>query len=226
MTRCIAYLENGHVRVMRLNHRVVRALQIEDWPTAWEALARLGGPEAFRRRQRQTMTAFTEAEAIRALQDCWVPGGTHYAERRTAELLASGVTPAVAAAQITTEAGAVSNVTVQDEVGILSPQTPPAARRFRRCWRQVGPGPPQVDMPLAHAQRMNEVRTARVPRLAKADADINRARDTGMLPLEASLRTYRQALRDVPQTNQASLAACGTVVALEAWQPTWPTNPA
>ena len=225
MSQCICYTDAGRVKVLRMNLRMLAALQIPAWTDAWPVMAQLGGAEVDWQRYRATMTAFTEAEAIRALQDCWVPGGKHYEERRTAELILQGVMVASAAAQVASEAAAVSNVTVCEEVGLLHP-TEASTRRFRACWRQTGLGPPQVDMPLAHAQRMNEVRTARVPRLAKADADINRARDTGMLPLEASLRTYRQALRDVPQTNQASLAACGTVVALEAWQPTWPTNPA
>lgn len=101
----------------------------------------------------------------------------------------------------------------------------PSSRRFRNCWRQVGAAPAQVDLPLARAQRLNEIRLDRVSKLAQADAAIEQASDQGDVPLSGRLRAYRQALRDVPQVAQPILDALTTPEALEAWMPSWPVEP-
>ena len=100
-----------------------------------------------------------------------------------------------------------------------------AGLRFRNAWRQSLTGVVTIDIPLARLQCMNEVRSARVSKLEKANMDIEYAEDQATPALLARLRTYRQALRDVPQTNQASLDACTTPEAVGAWTPTWPVSP-
>lgn len=102
----------------------------------------------------------------------------------------------------------------------------PSSRRFRNCWRRIGPGLPQVDMPLARVQRMNETREGRAPKLTKSDVDFLRAQESGNTDLQTQLKTYRQALRDLPQTSQVSVDACATPEQLETWAPTWPADPA
>ena len=225
MSQCVVYTQGGAVLVLRLNQAAVAALQIPTWADARAALAPLGGSEIDWLRYRQTMTAFTETEAVRAMQDCWVPGGVHYAERRRTELLVSGLTRAEAEAQIASEAAAVSNVTIQNEVGLLG-LTDPVLRRFRASWRQSGATTPFVDMPRARLQRMGEVRQGRTVKLLKSDADLLRAQEAGNTMLQTSLKDYRQKLRDLPATEQPNVDAVTTPGALAAWGPTWPVDPA
>lgn len=141
---------------------------------------------------------------------------------RLAELMASGMTEDQAVESIRQKdvPPTATNVCITDRAAV------PADRRFRNTWRQTGAAAPAVDMPLARAQRMNEVRAERVPKLESVDWRIARAVDKGDLLAEASLRAYRQKLRDVPQTEQPNVDACTTPEALIAWQPTWPTDPA
>lgn len=98
-------------------------------------------------------------------------------------------------------------------------------RRFRDCYRRAGTGLPRVDMPLARAQRMAEVRLERNKRLTASDGDMLKAREQGDLTQEAQLKTYRQQLRDIPVTTQVAVDACGTPEALHTFTPTWPVLP-
>ena len=93
-------------------------------------------------------------------------------------------------------------------------------RRFRLCWRQSGAAPPHVDMPLARQQRMAEIREERDRRLARSDGQWARALDIGTPGEVAALKTYRQALRDVPQ--RVTLDAVATPTALAEYDPMWP----
>lgn len=135
-------------------------------------------------------------------------------------------------AQFPTELGGLAAVIAKDvpgdatDVRICEGVDLPPSRRFRDCWRRVGTGLPQVDMLLARTQRMNEVRWQRGPKLTKSDVDLLKALEAGNTTLQASLKTYRQALRDIPQTQQAAMDACTTPEQLETWAPTWPTDPA
>lgn len=121
---------------------------------------------------------------------------------------------------------AVTNLSMHEEVGLLMPNPTPIVRRFRNCWRRTGAVPPAVDMPLARAQRMNEVRAERSPKLEKADRDRRVAIDQGDLVLEAKLKDYAQKLRDLPATEQPNVDASTTPEQLDAWRPTWPVDPA
>ena len=161
----------------------------------------------------------TEDEAVAMLRDRDVPGGRVYREKYRRDLLEKGHAASEADALIAAEETAAAVTIV--EVAAL-----PNTRRFRDCWRRIGASLPTVDMPLARAQRMNEVRSGRVPKLAKVDLDILRAEDTSGTSLLGRLRTYRQALRDVPQVAQPSVDAITAPDALAAWVPTWPVDPA
>ena len=93
-------------------------------------------------------------------------------------------------------------------------------KRFRDCWRNDGTGKIHVDMPLARAQRMAEIRAERDKRLAVTDADKNKLDDIGTAQQKTALATKRQALRDIPQNSD--LEAVTTPEALEAFEPAWP----
>ena len=101
----------------------------------------------------------------------------------------------------------------------------PSTRRFRNCWRRPT-ARVVVDLPLAREQRLEELRRDRTPRLAKSDIDVVRALEDPSSARVGLLRTYRQALRDLPATSHLGLAACPTADALAAWEPAWPVDPA
>ena len=110
------------------------------------------------------------------------------------------------------------NVHICDEFVI------PASRRFRNCWRQVGGAtPPSVSISLARAQRMSEIRSERDKRLILSDAQMARAQDIGAPAEIAALKTYRQSLRDLPQT--INLNSIQDVDNLAAYEPNWPVEP-
>jgi len=99
----------------------------------------------------------------------------------------------------------------------------PQSRAFRNCWREHETGGVKnivVDMPLARAQKMAEIRAERNKRLAETDGLILRAKETGQAAQESRLALARQALRDLPAT--VGLDTLATPEALEAFQPNWP----
>jgi len=110
------------------------------------------------------------------------------------------------------------NARIEDAVNL------PPSRAFRNCWRNtVGAGGAErvdVDMPLARAQKMAEIRTERNKRLAETDGLILRAKETGQAAQENQLALARQALRDLPAT--VGLDTLATPEALNAFQPNWP----
>jgi hypothetical protein len=97
-------------------------------------------------------------------------------------------------------------------------------RRWRGCWRLGENGAVAVDMPLARAQRMAEIRAERERRLAASDGLMLRAQEQGHLAEAEALRVYRQTLRDLPKELAAAktLEALETPEALGAFEPNWP----
>jgi Phage tail assembly chaperone protein len=107
----------------------------------------------------------------------------------------------------------------------LAEDLPPS--RWRTCWRADAAGRAQVDLPLARAQRLAEIRAERDARLATSDAAMLREQEQGTEQGVAALRAYRQALRDLPGDLEQSVAlqALEDVQALEAFAPPWPAPP-
>lgn len=101
----------------------------------------------------------------------------------------------------------------------------PATRRFRGCWRQHGANPPTVDLPLARAQRLIELRQTRNQRLVASDGEMLRAQERRDAVEEGRWRQYRQALRDLPDAVSPALSLIDTPEALAEWEPDWPTPP-
>lgn len=96
-------------------------------------------------------------------------------------------------------------------------------RRFRDCWRTDGFGAVQVDMPLARAQRMAEIRTERNIRLDASDKEKARLDDGGTEQQKTDIAVYRQALRDLPAATD--LGVITAPEELEAFEPVWPVLP-
>ncbi len=107
----------------------------------------------------------------------------------------------------------------------LGRQTLPSSRRFRDCWRVSGQGV-DVDMVAAKAQRLSEVRADRDARLAAADALTLKTMDSAVKADQDKVKTYKQALRDLPTTAQTAINAAATPDALDAYAPPWPVAPA
>ena len=129
-------------------------------------------------------------------------------------------------ARFTTEAEALDAIRAKDvpadaaNVYVCDVAEVPASRRFRNCWRQAGTAPPSVSLPLARTQRMAEIRAERDKRLVASDGQIARAQDIGTPAEVAALKTYRQALRDVPQA--IDLGTLPTAEALATFDLVWP----
>ena len=105
-------------------------------------------------------------------------------------------------------------------IGIIDGETLPPWR-FRNCWRRDGKTL-CVDMPLARAQRIAEIRVERNTRLAELDGPWMRAMGQRLLAEADTIEAKRQALRDMPTTIAPALAACLTADALASFMPNWP----
>jgi len=106
------------------------------------------------------------------------------------------------------------------DVAKVEKNTVPANRAFRDAWRQAG-GVITTDMPIARGLHLERIRHIRNAELAKTDADYLKATDTGDAAGEATLKTRRQELRDMPQAVQGQLDAAPDGDALDA---IWPAK--
>lgn len=95
------------------------------------------------------------------------------------------------------------------------------SRRFRACWRHDGKTV-AVALDLARAQVLAEVRAERNAKLDASDKEAARLADIGTAEQQAALKEKRQALRDLPVTVTADLAALDTAADLESYKPVWP----
>jgi hypothetical protein len=77
------------------------------------------------------------------------------------------------------------------------------ARHFRNVWHVVD-GAIEVDMPNARGQHMDTIRQARNKKLAELDVDFMRAIEAGDTDAQATIKTNKQTLRDIPQTFDLS----------------------
>lgn len=106
-----------------------------------------------------------------------------------------------------------------DKAGVEAADLPD--RRFRNCWRHDGKIV-AVDLPLARAQVLAEVRHERDARLVASDKDKARIDDIGTPGERQALAAKRQALRDLPATVAADLERIDTVESLAAYRVSWP----
>lgn len=205
MSLCATFtMPGGRVAVVRPNAQLVTILQHPVLNEALAAASRLGVRAARFMEWRGAMLVLTEEEAVRVLAEYTAP--------RVA--IAHGV-----------QAADVTGLSLHDATGLLDEQDK-TTRRWRECWRKAGRGAPTVNMSLARIQRMNEVRAQRAPQLEKSDIDLLHAQEALDVVKQDALKTYRQALRDVPTIGQPTVDAITTPEGLAAWEPEWPVDPA
>lgn len=92
-------------------------------------------------------------------------------------------------------------------------------RYFRNCWRDTG-SKVEINMPLARTQKMNEIRTKRDKLLDDSDKEHMRLQAVGTSQEKQDMETYRQTLRDVPQT--IVIDSINDADSLEVFEPVWP----
>ena len=92
----------------------------------------------------------------------------------------------------------------------------PTDRYFRSCWRWRGTRV-TVDLPLARAQRLTELRRDRDVALAATDGPLLRDQEQGK---DVSvLLARRQALRDMPTSAQTEMNAISSADGLRLYTP-------
>ena len=84
--------------------------------------------------------------------------------------------------------------------------TIPTDRYFRNAWSRTSPGRIDVDMPKAREIHRDVLRRMRAPLFGEPDVDYVKADEAGDEAAKASVRSYKQALRDVPQDPRIDAA--------------------
>ena len=92
---------------------------------------------------------------------------------------------------------------------------------FRDAWVRQG-NLLVVDMVKARDIKTTQIREERDRRLLQADDDLKITQDDNDGPREASVRSRRTALRDLPVTIQPVLDAITDPTGLDAYEPVWP----
>jgi hypothetical protein len=78
----------------------------------------------------------------------------------------------------------------------------------------------EVDMALAHVEKMKQIRAARDERLTGLDVETIKALGSGRTG--STVEKRKQALRDLPKTIEAHIKKQKTPQALHEWEPDWP----
>ena len=207
MRYCATFLlPDGTVHCLRPNHQLVAAL-LSPWnPETIAILNHIGISISLALDFKSAMPAQTEEEAVRVIAARDAP--------RVAERKGFRRTD-------------VTNLIARPDAGLLDGADAGLAqrRRFRASWKAIGNAVPAVDMLAARTQRMNDVRAQRDTKLVKSDLDFVKAQEAADLVKQAAIKTYRQALRDLPATEGPAVDALATPEALAAWEPTWPIVP-
>src|SRR5262249_25958718 len=88
----------------------------------------------------------------------------------------------------------------------IDPATLPQDRYFRNAWARVAKSKVDVDMPKAREIHRDVLRRMRAPLFDEADVDYVQADEAGDEAAKACVRSYKQALRDVPQDPRIDAA--------------------
>lgn len=107
---------------------------------------------------------------------------------------------------------------------IVTSEQLPQERYFRDAWRFVNGGI-AFDLPACRERHLNKLRRVRNSKLQDSDPDYMRALEQGDTVKLNALKTYRQALRDMPQTTAAEFQAASTPNAIRSIQPAILTTP-
>lgn len=100
----------------------------------------------------------------------------------------------------------------------------PQDRYFRNAWRFEG-GNLTLDIGGCRQRHLDKLRRIRNAKLQDSDPDYMRALEQGDTVKLDALKTYRQALRDMPQNTTADLQAASAPDAIRNVRPTILTAP-
>ena len=101
---------------------------------------------------------------------------------------------------------------------ILQTEQLPQERYFRPAWRFNGVSV-TLDIPACRQRHLDKLRRVRNAKLQDSDADYMRALEQADQTKLDTLKTYRQALRDMPQTVNTTLQAASTPETIKAVRP-------
>lgn len=97
---------------------------------------------------------------------------------------------------------------------------------FRDCWRwDHANACVIVDMALARAAKMVEIRAERDKRLTASDGKKARLDDIGTAEQKAAMADYRATLRDIPVAAKIDTDLIDNPLTLSTYAPVWPTEP-
>lgn len=91
--------------------------------------------------------------------------------------------------------------------------------KYRECWREKN-GQIVVDLDLARAKKLAELRAIRDEKLAETDKEWMKLASQGQ-DLTA-INAKKQALRDLPEQMESDLAAKRKAETIDAYEPEWP----
>lgn len=91
--------------------------------------------------------------------------------------------------------------------------------KYRDCWREKD-GEIIIDLSLARAQKLEEIRTERNKRLEESDKEWMVAVSMGIDPV--AINGKKQALRDLPDAAETALAAKRSINTIDSFTPSWP----
>lgn len=92
-------------------------------------------------------------------------------------------------------------------------------QKYRECWAEKD-GEIIVDLAMAKAQKLEEVRKARDEKLAESDKAWMIAMSKGK-PQDA-INAQKQALRDLPDQAEKDLKKLKKIETIDAYEPEWP----
>ncbi len=100
------------------------------------------------------------------------------------------------------------------------PFRPGAKKLFYGAWRHTGSGNVDIDMPAARDIYMEKMRRERDARLDASDKEKARLDDVGTATQKTAIKTYRQALRNLPAN--IDLESVTTPEDLDTFETVWP----
>lgn len=101
---------------------------------------------------------------------------------------------------------------------IIKSEQLPQERYFRNAWRFDGSNV-VLDIPSCRQRHLDKLRRIRNGKLQDSDADYMRALEQNDVAKLETLKSYRQALRDMPQTASATLQTANTPSEIKAVHP-------
>ena len=104
-------------------------------------------------------------------------------------------------------------------LGITTTGQLPTDRYFRPAWRWNGSSI-TLDLAACKQRHLDKLRRIRNTKLQESDADYMRALEQEDQVKLTTLKVYRQALRDMPQTSTTEFQAAATPEAVRSIQPT------